>query len=296
MLVLAAGFQFEPLQILPSLAFGTLYFVRARTLARAGKPVPRWRQYCFYGGIGLIVAVLVSPLGTLSGELFFAHMAEHLLLADAGGLLIVLGLTGPLLAPLLRAPALGWLRHLAHPVPAFALWSANLVFWHVVGPHEEAVRNDYVHALQHMAFVGVGINMWMALLGPLPKPVWFGNLGRLIYIVGVRLTSTVLANVFVWTDHAYYSVYRAGERAHHVSPQSDQVVAGSIMMVEGSILTICLFAWLFLRSAREGEERQELLDLAAAGGVALDERRAARAVAAGRGGELRRRIESGGPS
>jgi hypothetical protein len=66
------------------------------------------------------------------------------------------------------------------------------------------------------------------------------------------------------------------------------------MMVEGSILTICLFGWLFLRSAREGEERQELLELAAAGGVALDERRAARAVAAGRGGELRRRIESGG--
>jgi putative membrane protein len=136
--------------------------------------------------------------------------------------------------------------------------------------------------------------MWMALLGPLPKPAWFGNFARLIYIVGVRLTSTVLANVFVWSDTAFYDVYRGGERAHGISPHSDQVTAGSIMMVEGSILTICLFAWLFLRSAREGEERQELLDLAAAGGVALDERRAARAVAAGRGGELRRRIESGG--
>jgi putative membrane protein len=296
MLAAAAGFSFAPLQLAPSLAFGALYFVRARTLARAGKPAPRWRQVCFYSGLGLIVATLVSPLSTLSDQLFGAHMAEHLLLADGAGLLIVLGLTGPLLAPLLRAPALSWLRHLAHPVPAFVLWSANLLFWHLVGPHEEAVRNDYVHALQHMAFVAAGINMWMALLGPLPKPAWFGNLGRLIYIVGVRLTSTVLANVFVWTDHAYYNVYRAGERAHHISPQSDQVVAGSVMMVEGSILTLCLFAWLFLRSAREGEERQELLELAAAGGVALDERRAARAVAAGRGSELRRRIESGGSS
>lgn len=63
------------------------------------------------------------------------------------------------------------------------------------------------------------------------------------------------------------------------------------MMVEGSILTICLFGWLFLRSAREGEQRQELLDLAVPGGVALDERRAARAVSAGRGDELRARIE-----
>jgi hypothetical protein len=32
------------------------------------------------------------------------------------------------------------------------------------------------------------------------------------------------------------------------------------MMVEVSLLTIRPFAWLFLRFAREGEERQELLD------------------------------------
>ena len=156
------------------------------------------------------------------------------------------------------------------------------------------MRHDGIHALQHMLFVGFGINMWMALLGPLPKPAWFGNLGRLIYIIAVRLTTTVLANVFVWTDHAYFGVYRAGERAHGISPHSDQVVAGSIMMVEGSILTICLFCWLFLKAANEGQERQELLDLAIAHGVALEDRRAARAVAAGRGSELRERIIAAG--
>ncbi len=282
---------FDPLQLAPVLVIGVMYAVRARRLAATGRPVPGWRQACFAGGLGLIAVTLCSPLGTLSDELFAAHMAEHLLIADIGALLIVLGLTGPLLAPLLRTAGLGRLRHLAHPVPAFGLWAADLLFWHLAGPHEAAVRNDAIHALQHMLFVGLGINMWMALLGPLPKPAWFGNLGKLVYIIAVRLTTTVLANIFVWTDRAYFDVYRAGERAHDISPQTDQVVAGSIMMVEGSILTICLFGWLFIRSAREGEERQELLDLAAAGGVPLDERRAARAVAAGRGAELRRRIE-----
>ncbi|HUR86076.1 MAG TPA: cytochrome c oxidase assembly protein [Solirubrobacteraceae bacterium] len=283
----------DPLQLAPVLVIGTMYAIRARRLAAADRAVAGWRVACFSGGLGLIAVALVSPLGSLSGELFAAHMAEHLLIADLGALLIVLGLTGPLLAPLLRTSGLGRLRHLAHPVPAFGLWAADLMFWHLVGPHEAAVDHDGIHALQHMLFVGLGINMWMALLGPLPKPAWFGNLGRLVYIIAVRLTTTVLANIFVWTDRAYFDVYRAGERAHDISPQTDQVVAGSIMMVEGSILTICLFGWLFVRSAREGQERQELLDLAAAGGVALDERRAARAVAAGRGAELRRRIEEG---
>jgi cytochrome c oxidase assembly factor CtaG len=281
----------EPLQIASALAFGVMYLVRARRLAAGGKPVPRWRQTCFYAGLALIVVTLVSPLGALADELFAAHMAEHLLIADIGALLLVLGLTGPLLAPLLRTTALGWLRHLAHPVPAFGLWAADLFFWHLVGPHEAAVNNEAVHALQHMLFVGLGINMWMALLGPLPKPAWFGNFAKLVYIVVVRLTSTALANVFVWSNDVFFDVYAPGERAHDISPHTDQVIAGSTMMVEGSILTICLFGWLFLRSAREGQERQELLELAAAGGVALDERRAARAVSAGRGGELRRRIQ-----
>ena len=289
--VATALVSIEPLQLAPALAFGVMYGVRARRLAASGKPVPSWRQACFYSGLALIVLTLISPLGVLADELFAAHMAEHLLIADIGALLLVLGLTGPLLAPLLRTTALGWVRHLAHPVPAFVLWAADLFFWHLVGPHEAAVNNEAVHALQHMLFVGLGINMWMALFGPLPKPAWFGNFAKLIYIVVVRLTSTVLANVFVWSNDVFFGVYAEGERAHGISPHTDQVIAGSTMMVEGSILTICLFGWLFMRSAREGEERQELLEFAAAGGVALDEQRAARAVAAGRGAELKRRIE-----
>ncbi len=287
----AVAVQIAPLQLAPALAFGLMYHVRARRLAEQGRPLPSWRRACFYSGLALIAVTLVSPLAGLDGELFWAHMTEHLLLADIGALLLVLGFTGPLLAPLLRTKALGWLRHLAHPVPAYGLWAADLFFWHLAGPHEAAVRHDVVHAVQHMSFVGFGINMWMALFGPLPKPAWFGNFAKLLYIVGVRLTSTVLANIFVWSNDVFFDVYAKGERAHAISPHTDQVIAGSIMMVEGSILTLCLFCWLFMRSASEGQERQELLELAAAGGVALDERRAARAVSAGRGGELRRRIE-----
>ena len=81
-------------------------------------------------------------------------------------------------------------------------------------------------------------------------------------------------------------------RAGGISPIADQNLAGAIMMVEESFLTLGLFCWLFLRTAREGEERQDLLDFAHAEGLDLTEARATRAVAAGRGAELRRRLES----
>ncbi len=273
------------LQLSPAVVFGVMYWMRARTLRGQGRPVEGWRMACWYAGLAVIVAALVSPLATLADKRFSAHMAEHLLIADIGSLLLVLGLTGPLMAPLLRNPILGPLRHLAHPVAALLIWAVDLAIWHLPGPHEAAVNHDGVHALQHMMFIACGVNMWMALLGPLPKPAWFGNLARLGYILAVRLYGTILANIFVWSDKPIYDVYVGGV--------NDQVIAGSIMMVEGSILTLGLGCWLFLRAANQGEERQQLMELAQARGVPLDERRAARAVSAGRGDELRRRLEAG---
>ena len=68
------------------------------------------------------------------------------------------------------------------------------------------------------------------------------------------------------------------------------------MMIEGSLVTVLLLGWLFIKTARESDERQALLEFASERGITLTEQRAARAVAAGRGEELRRRLESGGVS
>jgi putative membrane protein len=278
------------LQLGPLALVGLLYARRARTLAGTGHPVPGWRQACFYSGF-VVIAAALSSLGGASQDLLYAHMIEHLLLGDIAALLIVLGLTGPLLAPILRIRLFDRLRALSHPAVALPLWTVDLYVWHLPVLYQAALRHSGVHALQHAMFLAAGINMWMCLFGPLPTPSWFGNLGKLVYIVAVRLAGTVLGNVFLWSGTVFYPFYRTGDARFHISPIADQNLAGAIMMIEGSILTLSLFCWLFLRTAREGEERQDLLDLARARGLELTEARAARAVSAGRGAELRRRLE-----
>src|ERR687886_1785587 len=201
-----------PLQLLPATIAGVLYALRVHALRRTPRAVPAERQASFYGGIALIVVTLTMT-GRISDELFAAHMAEHLLIGDIGTLLLVLGLTGPLLAPVLRIGAFDRLRVLAHPAVAFPLWAIDLYLWHVPALHEAAVRHSGVHALQHTSFVFFGANMWMALLGPLPKPAWFGNLARLVYVVAVRFTGAVLGNIFVFGGHPLYDVHAPGERA-----------------------------------------------------------------------------------
>jgi cytochrome c oxidase assembly factor CtaG len=268
------------------------YRARVRVLAKERRAVPGWRQACFASGLIVLAVALSPPVDTLADQLLVAHMAEHLLIGDFASLLLVLGFTGPLLAPVLRNRWLGHLRVLTHPVVAFTAWVVNFYVWHLPVLYQAALRHDPVHALQHACFLGFGMAMWMALLGPLPKPAWFTNGARLVYIVAVRLAGTVLANAMIFSGSVFYPIYRAGDAHWHISPMADQISAAGVMMVEESLLTIGLFCWLFLKVARENEERQALLDYAASQGVELDEQRAARAVAAGRGAELWERVRS----
>jgi cytochrome c oxidase assembly factor CtaG len=277
-----------------ALALWIPYHLRVRTLAAEGRTVPVWRRWCYGGGLVALAVALSPPVDKLADELLFAHMAEHLLIGDIAALLIVLGTTGPLLAPILRNRYLRWLRVFSHPVVAVACWAVNFYAWHLPALYQAALRHPGLHALEHATFLGFGIAVWMALLGPLPKPRWFGNGARLAYIIVVRLVGTVLGNTMVFAGTVFYPYYLSGDAKWHISPLGDQVAAGALMMVEESLLTIGLFCWLFLKVARENEERQLLLDYAAQHGLPLDEERAGRAVAAGYGRELRERLERSG--
>jgi putative membrane protein len=266
------------------------YHLRTRTLAREHRPVPGWRRACFAAGLIVLEIAVSPPVDHLSDQLLVAHMAEHLLIGDIASLLLVLGLTGPLIAPLLRNRVVSKLRVLAHPVVAIVVWAVNFYAWHSPYLYQEALRHDALHALEHATFLAFGMAVWMALLGPLPKPQWFNNGAKLGFVVVVRLVGTVLANVLVFGGTVFYPYYRPGDALWHISPIADQVAAGGLMMVEESFLTIGLFCWLFMRIAKENEERQELLDFAGQHGLELDDRRAGRAVAAGRSEELWERL------
>ncbi|MDQ3876649.1 MAG: cytochrome c oxidase assembly protein, partial [Actinomycetota bacterium] len=224
-----------------------------------------------------------SPLDALGEEqFFFAHMLQHVILGDLAPLAFVAGVTGPVLRPVLALPGVERLRVLAHPLVALPLWALSLYAWHLPALYEAALHHSSVHALEHLFFFTGGALMWAAVLEPLPGPVWFGTGAKLGYVVVVRLFETVLGNVFIWAGDVFYSTYEEAPRRWGISPLADQGIAGSIMMIEGSIVTVAALAWLFLRLAGEGELRQQLLERG------LDPRAVNRAVRYGRGQELSR--------
>jgi putative membrane protein len=256
------------IQLLPIAALAIFYWRRARTLKARGTPVPSWRQASF--GLSLVL-LAAADLVPREDEYFFVHMLQHVVMGDLAALAFVLGLNGPLLRPLLAIGPISRLRVLAHPLVALPLWTVNLYVWHLPRLYEAAIDHGAVHALEHVFFFTSGVLMWAALVEVLPGPEWFSTAAKFGYVVAVRLIETVLGNVFIWSGTPIYD---------HYDDLADQGWAGTIMMVEGSLVTIGALAWLFLRLAAEGELRQRLLE------QGLDPRTVRRAVRYGRGEEL----------
>jgi cytochrome c oxidase assembly factor CtaG len=256
-----ANWTFDPAPVCSAVAIGIAYAVRARTLAAGGRPVRASKQLCFYLGFTVFVLAIVSPVDRIGEErLFYVHMIQHLMLGDIAPLLIVLGLNGPLLRPILALPGFGHLRMLAHPLVALPLWAINLYAWHLPGLYQAALANPVIHGFEHLMFFGAGLLFWAALLEPLPGPVWFGSGAKAVYVLVARTLGAVLGNVFVWVETPLYPDYTLGEKLAGTAPLTDQAIAGAIMFTEGALVTLVLFAWLFMGWTRESERRQELAE------------------------------------
>ncbi len=274
------SWTWDPAQLLLIAAAAFLYYRRAATLAARGTPVPAWRRGVFGLGLALAFLAVASPIHALGEEqFFFVHMLQHILLGDLAPLCMVAGLTGPLLRPVLALPTVIRLRFLTHPLVALPVWAVNLVLWHLPFAYQGALHHWGLHALQHMLFFTCGALMWSPVLEVLPAPAWFGTGAKLGYIVAVRLVETILGNVFIWSGGAFYRFYEHPVNRWGISAHADQGIAGGLMMLEGSLVTLAALALLFLRLGRESEQRQRLVE------QGVESRTAARVVRYGRAGE-----------
>jgi putative membrane protein len=273
------------------LALALAYVRRVSHLRHHGSAPTSLRQLSFGVGLLLLLIATVGPMDDLADEFVFGHMIQHTILTDEAALLLAIGLTGPVLRPIMSAPGLRHLRKLMHPVLAIVLWIVVIYAWHVPALYQAADEHALLHLLEHACFLGAGLVMWLALLGPLPKPQWFGHIAKVGYTGVIHFSSMGMANILMWSGTVLYPIYVESDRAHGISPLTDQSIAGAILMIQGGVIMLSVFFWILIQWAREDTERQELIDFAERLRVPLSEARASRAVAAGRGSQLRTRLE-----
>ncbi len=226
------------------------YAARTHRVADRRLAIPPRRQAAFYAGL-VLAAASVLGLDHLSHIAMVWRETQHFLLGELATLLVVIGLAEALAGgrpapPARRTPQ--WLTLLAHPIPAFALWLADLYVWHLPSLYQSAVEHPGIQAAQQVCLLASGINMWLCVLGAVATPAWFGDVSRLCYVVATRIGAAVLANIFLWSGAVSYPYFVSLDTARHLSPVVDENLAGAVMLGGGSVLCVCLFAWLYTRA------------------------------------------------
>jgi cytochrome c oxidase assembly factor CtaG len=218
-----------------------------------------WRLASFLTGIALIAAALVSPVDRLAEQAFVMHMVQHVLLLDVASILLILGLTKVILRPATRRlkrveDAAG---PLAHPGFAVAAYVGIMWVWHVPALYDAALRHPAFHALEHVAFSGVGLLYWWHLLSPLRSRLRFGGMGPVVYMLSTKLLVGLLGIALTFAPNAIYGFYKHQAPIWGLTADTDQQLAGAVMAIEQSIVMGIALAWLFVRALAESEREEE---------------------------------------
>ena len=239
-----------------------LVYVRGRRLSAR-----RWkRDAAFLGGLGAVAISLASPLDHVSSELASAHMAQHLLLIAVGAPLIVVAHPFPVLAR--GAPAMlhlmAWARQrlglthrrtraLLRPAAIVVVQVVVLWAWHTPSAYDAAVRHPWIHASEHVSFLGTAVVLWRVIAAP---AIAAG--ARVLILFALAMQGVVLAMLLVFSPTAWYSAYRNTTDAWGLTRIEDQQLAGALMWVPGGAIYVVAALLVVARSLRDVDRRERV--------------------------------------
>jgi putative membrane protein len=246
--------------------------------AGIGRGVVPWQVIAFVGGLVALSVALVSPLDALATALFSAHMGQHLLLILVAAPLLVLGTP---LVPFLwalrhtrrrrlgrwwrkqTALQMGW-RALTQPLVVWLLHATAVWIWHVPSLYQAALRSEWVHAVEHISFLGTALLFWWILF----HPSTHGRLGYgvgVLYIFGMATQGVVLGALMTFAQTPWYRIHETNTAAWNLTPLEDQQLAGLIMWVPPSVIYLLAAVGLFVawfgaleQAMRRKERRRQI--------------------------------------
>jgi len=272
------AWSWEPGVVIPLALTAVLYVVgviRIYSRNRRTPAISRWRVAAFALGWIVLAIALVSPLHKLGSALFSAHMTQHELLMVVAAPLLAIG--KPLIAFLFALPMpwrerlgrmtssrafrRGWLW-LTAPLVVWALHGLTLWIWHLPSLYQATLDDEFIHALQHISFLGTALLFWWTLIEGR-----YGRLGygaALIYVFTTALHSSVLGALITFTQQLWYPIYSGRTLPWHLTALEDQQLGGLIMWIpSGTVFVVVglamLGAWL-----GESERRQKFSRLSQA--------------------------------
>jgi cytochrome c oxidase assembly factor CtaG len=232
----------DALVVVPAL--GVAYVIALRRF-----PAARWRVAAFFGGLVLLLAVLITPVDTIALHyLLTAHLLQNVVLAEWAPLLCVVGLPPALAAALGRLPLAAVATH---PLVALPVWLATYFAWHVPALYDAALRNLFLLHLEHACYFAAGTLLWWPVVHDAPRRL--RPAGTALYVFAAFLLASPLGLLLALLPEPAYSFYEAAPRLWGLSPLEDQQIAGLTMAAEEAVVFFAVFSFFFARFLRQDE-------------------------------------------
>jgi putative membrane protein len=209
-------------------------------------------------GLTLLYFTLASPVDALAnGYLFSAHMLQHLLLLLLVPPLILLSLPFTPVPGSFRKGGWRWLNWiLRRPLANWLLGVGGMWLWHAPALCNAAVSNEWIHRLQYVSLLLMGLAFWWPIIGP-----WLDHRlsppAGIIYLSSACLGCTILGIIITFAPVEVCSIYlhpvdRLGilklfQNQWGLSPDRDQQVGGLLMWVPACLIYFSAILALFAR-------------------------------------------------
>lgn len=230
-----------------------LYVWRARH-ASPGQPLSVWQKLAFFSALFVVFVSLNGPVHDLSDTyLFSAHMIQHLLLTMLFPPLIIAGVPGWMLRPLLRNRVVFRIaRFLTKPIVCFTIFNLVIAGWHLPIFYNAAMANHSIHILEHLMFMSAAVLMWWPITSQLPELPRLSYPGQMLYCFLMIIPMSIVAVYISMAEQVLYPAYSSAPRISSLSPLDDQLLGGLIMWVPGGMIFIIIMTVIFFKWAARG--------------------------------------------
>ncbi len=272
MTYLTEHWSFDPFMIIAIVLAGWHEIGLARLGKRERAELTRQRRLrsiAFYAGLAVLLLAVQSPIDYWADDYFFVHMIQHLLLMFAAPSLVVWGAPWqPLLDALpgrlgeagtKQVTHGGWARparavggFFLRPWVAVILFNLVMLFWHLPGPFDLAVRNLAVRVwLMHSSFFIVGVLFWLQFIGSPPFRIKMKPPAQALALLVTNVDMWLLAMAMaIFSSGSWYSVYN---RVPGVTLPAfaDQQIGAGILWVCGDFWAIPCMIFVIRRLIAE---------------------------------------------